>query len=150
MGSHAFTIPGLWVFENYPQRSDNYNVRRRKMNKRDLKTIHNKLTRWLEDLSSNADCNLEGLKGSDEPLPDIVDRASTFTERSLSQNLCDRESLLIEKIKRALGDIADGNYGICNHCGEDITIKRLKASPVARYCINCKTEMESRKRVIEA
>ena len=120
------------------------------MNKRDLKTIHNKLTRWLEDLSSDADCNLDGLKASDEPLPDLVDRAATSIERSLSQNLCDRESLLIEKIKRALRDIADGTYGICNLCGEDIAIKRLKASPVSRYCIDCKTGMETRKRLVEA
>jgi len=120
------------------------------MNKRDLKIIHNKLTRWLEELSGDADCNLDGLKGSDEPLPDIVDQASKIIERSLSQNLCDRESMLIEKIKRALKDIADGTYGICNNCGEDIAVKRLKASPVARYCIACKTEMETRKRLIQA
>jgi DnaK suppressor protein len=119
------------------------------MNKRDLKTIHNKLNRWLDDLSRDADCNLAGLKGSDEPLPDLVDQASKIIERSLSQNLCDRESLLIEKIKRALKDIADGTYGICNKCGEDIAVKRLKASPVARYCIDCKTEMETRKRLIQ-
>jgi len=120
------------------------------MNKRDLKTIHNKLNRWLEDLSSDADCNLAGLKAPDEPLPDILDRASNIIERSLSQNLCDRESLLIEKIKRALQDIADGAYGICYQCGENISIQRLKASPVVRYCIDCKTEMESKKRQIEA
>jgi len=120
------------------------------MNKRDLKTIRNKLTRWLEELSGDADCNLDGLKASNEPLPDIVDRASSVIERSLSQNLCDRENLLIQKIKRALEDIADGNYGICYNCGEDIAIKRLKASPVVRYCIDCKTEMETRKRQMEA
>lgn len=119
------------------------------MNQRDLKTIHNKLTRWLDELSSDADCNLDGLKGTDEPLPDIVDRASSVIERSLSQNLCDRENLLIQKIKRALEDIAEGNYGICYNCGENIAIKRLKASPVARYCIDCKTEMENRKRLVE-
>lgn len=120
------------------------------MNKRDLKIIHNKLTKWLDELSSNADCNLDGLNGSDEPLPDIVDRASSSIERSLSQNLCDRENILISKIKRALDDIADGSYGICYECGENIAIKQLKASPVARYCIDCKTEMENRKRLIEA
>jgi DnaK suppressor protein len=120
------------------------------MNKRDLKSINKRLTQWLEDLSSEADCNLDGLKGSDEQLPDIVDQASKIIERSLSQNLCDRENLLIKKIKRALEDIADGNYGICYNCGEDIAIKRLKASPVARYCIDCKTEMEKKKRLIEA
>ena len=120
------------------------------MNKRDLKTIHNKLTRWLEELSGDADCNLDGLKVADEPMADILDRASTVIERSLSQNLCNRENLLIEKIKRALADIADDSYGICNHCGEDIAVKRLKASPVVRYCIDCKTEMEKRKRLTEA
>ncbi len=120
------------------------------MKKRDLKTIHNKLTRWLEELSGDADCNLDGLKAADEPMADILDRASTVIERSLSQNLCDRENLLIEKIKRALADIADDSYGICNHCGEDIAVKRLKASPVVRYCIDCKTEMEKRKRLTEA
>jgi DnaK suppressor protein len=57
---------------------------------------------------------------------------------------------LIQKIKRALDDIAEGNYGICYNCGENIAIKRLKASPVARYCIECKTEMETRKRQVEA
>jgi DnaK suppressor protein len=57
---------------------------------------------------------------------------------------------LIIKIKRALEDIADGHYGVCHNCGEDIAIKRLKASPVARYCIDCKTEMETRKRLMEA
>ncbi len=125
-------------------------IEEQKMNKRDLKTIHGKLTRWLDDLSKDADCNMDGLKGPDEPLPDIIDRASSSIERSLSQNLCDRETLLREKIKRALKDIADGTYGICNHCGENIAIKRLKASPVARYCIDCKTEMENRKRLVKA
>jgi DnaK suppressor protein len=120
------------------------------MNKRDLKIIHNKLTRWLEELSGDADCNLDGLKVPDEPFADILDRASSVIERSLSQNLCDRENLLIKKIKRALEDIAEGHYGICYNCGEDIAIKRLKASPVARYCIECKTEMETRKRLIQA
>ena len=120
------------------------------MNKRDLKSIHKQLNRWLEDLTRDADCNLDGLKGSDQPLPDLVDQASSTIERSLSHNLCDRENLLITKIKRALEDIADGSYGICNNCGDDIAIKRLKASPVTRYCITCKTELETRRRLTEA
>jgi len=87
------------------------------MNKRNLKTIDKKLSQWLEDLSGDADCNLDGLKGSDEPFTDLVDRASANIERSLSHNLCARESLLIEKIKRSLQAIAEGTYGICSHCG---------------------------------
>ena len=117
------------------------------MNKRDLKSINNRLTKWLEELTLNGDCNLDGINRSDEPLGDPVDQASSIIERKMAQNLCDRESLLINKIKRALGDIEEGTYGICNLCGEDIAIKRLKASPVVRYCIDCKTEMETRKRM---
>jgi len=120
------------------------------MNKRDLKTIHRQLNRWLEDLYRDADCNLSGLDVLDEPLPDIVDRASNNIERALSHNFCDRGNLLIKKINRALNDIADGTYGVCNLCGEDIAIKRLKASPVTRYCLSCKTELETRKRLTEA
>jgi len=117
------------------------------MNKRDLKSINKRLINWLEELSSNGDCNLDGLNGSGEQLPDLVDQASSIIERKMSQNLCDRENLLIDKIKRALKDIEEGTYAICNLCGEDIAIKRLKASPVVRYCIDCKTEMETRKRM---
>ncbi|MGD9310714.1 MAG: TraR/DksA C4-type zinc finger protein [Desulfosarcina sp.] len=117
------------------------------MNKRDLKSIHRQLHRWLENLSRNADCNLDGLNGADETLPDIVDQASSSIERALFHNLCDRETLLMKKIERALEDISNGIYGICNNCGEDIAVKRLKASPITRYCIDCKTALETRKRL---
>jgi len=43
--------------------------------------------------------------------------------------------------------MANGVYGICERCGEDIAVKRLKANPVARHCINCKTENETRERM---
>lgn len=117
------------------------------MNKRDLKIINKRLAQWLVDLSRNGDCNLEGLEGSDEPLPDIVDRAASIVERKMSENLCDRENVLIKKISRALRDIKEGAYGVCNLCGEDIAIKRLKASPISRYCIVCKTEIETKARL---
>ena len=47
-----------------------------------------------------------------------------------------------------LVDRANGDYAICERCGEDIAIKRLKANPVARHCIRCKTEIETRERLI--
>jgi DnaK suppressor protein len=65
-----------------------------------------------------------------ENLPDLIDRASSFIDRSLLQNICHRENFRIRKIEKALEDIANGNYGICERCGEDIAIQRLKANPV--------------------
>jgi DnaK suppressor protein len=118
------------------------------MNNRDLLYFNKRLKRELKDLLRGVDCNFDGLNNSEENLPDIVDRASNFIDRSLSQNICDRESLRIRKIEQARGDLANGDYGICERCGEDIVVKRLKANPVARHCIECKTEIETRERLM--
>jgi DnaK suppressor protein len=117
------------------------------MNKRDLTYFNKRLMQELNDLRRAVDCNFDGLNASEDNLADIVDRASSLIDRSLSQNICDRETLRIRKIEQALEDLANGLYGICQHCGEDIAVKRLKANPVARYCITCKTEIETRERL---
>ena len=119
----------------------------RRMNKRSLASFKKQLTKELEELLKGKDCNFDGLNDSEEVPSDIVDRASSFINRSLSQNMCDRESLRIRKIEQALKSMADGYYGICEHCGEDIAVKRLKANPVARHCIDCKTAIETRERL---
>ena len=117
------------------------------MNKRNLTHFKKRLTHELEELIKGKDCNFDGLNDSEEVLPDIVDRASSFIDRSLSQNFCDRESLRIRKIEQAIESMANGDYGICERCGEDIAVKRLKANPAARHCIECKTEIETRERL---
>ena len=118
------------------------------MSKQNWVILKKRLLQELKDLSSGDDCNFVGLNDSDVNLPDLVDRASSFIDRNLSQNICDRVSLRTKKIEHAPEDIAIGDYGICKRCGEDIAIKRLKANPVARHCIRCKTEIETRERLI--
>ena len=120
------------------------------MNKKTVEHLKNRLIRELEDLQQGENCNLNGLSGSDESLPDLVDRASSFIDRSLSQSMCDRQNLRLRKIEEALEDIENGEYGICRHCGEDIAVKRLKANPIARHCITCKSAMENRVRLVES
>ena len=66
----------------------------------------------LEDLLRGADCNFDSLNDSEEHLPDPIDRASSLTDRSLAQNICDRESLRLKKIEQGLEDIAIGAYGV--------------------------------------
>ena len=105
------------------------------------------LAQQLEDLLGDGDCNLDGLNEADSPLPDIVDQAANITDRNLSHRICDRESLLIQRLEQSLRDIDEGLYDICNHCGENIAIKRLKANPMARMCIQCKNEIETRERL---
>jgi DnaK suppressor protein len=75
-------------------------------------------------------------------LPDEVDLASTETGQTLSMRLRDRELVLLRKIEKTLKKIEDGEFGVCERCGEEIGFKRLEARPVAELCIRCKEELE--------
>ena len=75
-------------------------------------------------------------------LPDEVDLASSETGQTLSMRLRDRELVLLRKIDKTLKKIDDGEFGVCERCGEEIGMKRLEARPVAELCIRCKEELE--------
>ena len=80
---------------------------------------------------------------SEESPADPLDRASLESNRNTTLRIRDRESMLIKKIRKSLEDIENGDYGICEDCGEDISIERLKARPVTSFCIDCKTKRET-------
>jgi DnaK suppressor protein len=117
------------------------------MNKRNLTYFREQLERELQSLSAGIDCNLDGLHRLEADAPDLIDRAAELIDRNLAQNICDRKNLRISKVQQALKDLEAGLYGICQSCGEDIALKRLKANPVARQCISCKTEAETMERL---
>jgi DnaK suppressor protein len=78
--------------------------------------------------------------------PDIIDRAVHEEQLSFALRIRERERLYSWKIKDALRRIEEGTYGICESCGEDIPMARLKARPDTNYCIDCKTRMEAQER----
>ena len=78
-----------------------------------------------------------------ENFPDPTDRASLEADRNFMLRIRDRENKLNKKIKKALDRIENGTFGICEKCGEDISVKRLKARPVTTHCIDCKTKEEA-------
>ena len=112
------------------------------MKKKDLNDLKKILTRQFMELLGRSDCSLDGLDESDSNLSDLLDRASQISERAFSHHLCSREKLYMRRIEHSLQDIEDGRYGLCEQCEEEISIKRLKARPTARYCIDCKTQLE--------
>ena len=114
------------------------------MNKKNLGYFKKRLIEELESLRSGVNCNFDGLTRPEDKMPDLIDRASSFIDRGLSENICNRESLRIRRIEQALADISSGDYGVCKRCGEDIKIKRLKATPEAHLCIRCKNALETR------
>src|SRR6266542_2350889 len=72
-----------------------------------------------------------------EKTPDAIDEVQLAGERELAIRNLDRGSSLLRHVKSALARIADGSYGVCMHCEEDISPKRLNAVPWTGYCIRC-------------
>ena len=112
------------------------------MKKKDLNQLKKILIQQLRDLLGRSDCSLDELNVADNNISDLLDRASQISEREFSHHLCSREKLHMRKIERSLQDIEEGVYGLCEQCEEEISLKRLKARPTARYCIDCKTQLE--------
>jgi DnaK suppressor protein len=113
------------------------------MKKKDIEFFKELLENKIEDLLSQADNTVSGMTAPKENFPDPTDRASLESDRNFMLRIRDRESKLIKKIKKALGRIETGTFGICEACGEDISIERLKARPVTTQCIECKTKEEA-------
>jgi DnaK suppressor protein len=79
---------------------------------------------------------------SSEPSGDIYDQASSERDRELGLLLGDREREKLRNIEEALLRFEEGDYGVCDECGDDIPIGRLKVVPFARYCVKCKSDIE--------
>jgi DnaK suppressor protein len=77
-----------------------------------------------------------------EKAPDALDEVQLAGERELAIRNLDRDSNMLRQIRRALGRIADGSYGVCLHCEEDISAKRVNAVPWAAFCIKCQEQVD--------
>lgn len=85
--------------------------------------------------------NREGI--AIEKSPDALDEVQHAAERELAIRNLDRESQLLRQVRSALRRMKEGTYGVCLHCDEDISPKRLNAVPWAAYCINCQELVDS-------
>ncbi len=113
------------------------------MNKKDLKHFKDMLTKKREETLKSVEETREiGMGLSPDDLPDEVDLATSESDQSMSLRLKDRERILLNKINKALQQIEEGTYGVCESCGEEIGLKRLEARPVTDLCIRCKEEQE--------
>ena len=113
------------------------------MKKKDKEFFKEYLTERLEDLLNQADNTVSGMTETKENFPDPTDRAALEADRNFMLRIRDREAKLIKKIKSALERFENNTYGICDSCGEDITLKRMKARPVTTQCIDCKSKEEA-------
>ncbi len=79
-------------------------------------------------------------------LPDEMDLASSEYLQSFQFRLRGRERTFLAKIDKALAQLKDGSFGICEACDEPIHPKRLEARPETTLCIKCKEEQEQEER----
>ena len=102
------------------------------------KTELNKYKQLLETKQTELAGGLRNREGiAIEKTADALDEVQLAGERELAIRNLDRESNLLRNVRSAMGRMADGSYGVCLHCEEDISPKRLNAVPWTAYCIKC-------------
>ena len=117
------------------------------MNDRQREYFRRKLLQWKEDILRESKETLQNLQNENTNLPDIADRASSETDRSIELRARDRQRKLISKIEAAIKRIEDGSYGYCEETGEPISLKRLDARPIATLSIEAQERHERREKV---
>ncbi len=113
------------------------------MDKKQKDYFRKKLETMLDDILSEADKTLTEMTGQNDKYPDPTDRASAESDRSFELRIRDRERKLLVKIKKAIDRLDSEDFGVCDSCGEDISMERLEARPVTTLCIDCKTKQEN-------
>jgi DnaK suppressor protein len=117
------------------------------MNARQLSYFRRKLMAWKADILAEARDTLATLQDEANNHPDLTDRASSETDRSIELRARDRQRKLISKIEAALRRIEEGTYGYCEETGDPISLKRLDARPIATLSLEAQERHERREKV---
>jgi len=108
-------------------------------------TLKKNLLKMREEILKEIDQNVRsGRNIPERDVGDFYDDVDIEKGRQMIHLLGERERQKLNAIDNALEKIADGEYGFCEECGEEINKKRLKVIPFAKYCIRCQSEMERR------
>jgi DnaK suppressor protein len=116
------------------------------MNDRQRVYFKKLLLEWKEQLLKESFETITSLQNESTTEPDIVDSASQETDRAIELRAKDRERKLIKKIEEAIRRIDDGSYGYCEETGEPISIRRLRARPIATLSLDAQERHERKER----
>jgi DnaK suppressor protein len=117
------------------------------MNDRQKEYFRRKLMAWKDEILRESRSTISNLQEDMGALPDLADRASTETDRSLELRARDRQRKLISKIESALRRIEEDAYGYSEETGEPISLARLDARPVATLSLEAQERHERKERV---
>ena len=107
-----------------------------------------KLIEWKNEIIKSNSKNLF-FKDADQEIssPDIIDQASSHTEKTLEMRTINRQRKLLSKIDKAIKRIQDNTYGYCEETGEPIGVKRLIARPIATLSIEAQEKHEKNEKI---
>ena len=106
------------------------------------------LLKWKKDIiKTNNLVNLLNSSDDNVSSADVVDQASSYTDKSVEMKALNRSGKLISKINAALQRLKDGTYGFCEETGEPIGLKRLIARPVATLSIESQEKHERNEKI---
>jgi DnaK suppressor protein len=112
------------------------------------KYFSNVLVRWKKEIvKSNNLGNILNSSDDNTSSADIVDQASSYTDKTVEMKALNRSRKLIEKIESALLRIKNGTYGYCEETSEPIGLKRLIARPVATLSIEAQEKHERKEKI---
>lgn len=117
------------------------------MNDHQREFFRKKLTEWKASILNDTKDTISHLQTETASLPDVADRASAETDKSIELRARDRQRKLISKIDSALRRINDGSYGYCVETGEPISLGRLMARPVATMSLEAQERHERAERI---
>ena len=107
-----------------------------------------KLQEWRKELvKANNEALYNGSMDDNSISADIVDQASSYTDKNVEMKAINRQIKLISEIDKALMRIKDDTYGYCLDTAEPIGLKRLMARPVAKYTIAAQEKHEMNEKV---
>ena len=107
-----------------------------------------KLQEWRKELvRANNEALYNGSMDDNSISADIVDQASSYTDKNVEMKAINRQIKLISEIDKALVRIKDETYGFCLDTAEPIGLKRLMARPVAKYTIAAQEKHEKNEKV---
>ena len=118
-------------------------VKEKYMCSKQKKFFSEELLKWKKDIiKSNSLTNLLNSSDDNVASADMVDQASSYTDKSVEMKALARSRKLIEKIEAALRRIKDDTYGYCEETSEPIGLKRLIARPIATLSIEAQERHE--------
>ncbi len=83
-----------------------------------------------------------GRESDDGGTQDLADKASTSYTKEFLYSLSNNERSILQQVEDALVRLKEGEFGICDECGQPIQKKRLEAVPWARYCLACQQAVD--------